>query len=200
MPTQLNALATVYARSLFELAQKAGGESKINEVADELEAISDLLRSDKKVHEFFASPIIDRTSREASIRRIFSNRITDLTLRFLLVLNNKGRLNQMEAIAEAYDHQVQESFGRIEVDVYTASPMEQEQTTALRDRIKAALGKEPVLHSYTDRSMLGGLKMRIGDQLIDGSVASKLRRMKREILADGASQLREKLNRFIEDK
>jgi F-type H+-transporting ATPase subunit delta len=71
---------------------------------------------------------------------------------------------------------------------------------SLRDRIKSALGKEPVLHSYTDRSMLGGLKLRIGDQLIDGSVASKLRRMKRDIMTDGASRLREKFSRFIEDK
>jgi len=200
MPTQIDALATVYARSLFELAKKAGGESKITEVAEELEDLCELLRSDRATREFFASPIIDRKARGASIRKMFTNRVTDLTLRFLLVLNNKGRLNHLESISGAFDRLEQEAFGRIEVDVYTASPMESDQVSSLRDRIRAALGREPVLHPYTDRSMLGGLKLRIGDQLIDGSVASKLRRMKRDIMTDGASRLREKLNRFIEDK
>lgn len=200
MPPQIDALATVYARSLFELAEKAGGQSKISEVADELENICEVLRGDRKIREFFASPVIDRGLRGKSIRRIFTNRVTDITLRFLLVLNNKGRLSHLEPIAGAFDRLEQEAYGRIEVDAYTAAPMEADQIASLRDRIKAALGKEPVLHSYTDRTMLGGLKLRIGDQLIDGSVASKLRRMKRDIMADGASRLREKLGRFIDEQ
>ena len=77
--------------------------------------------------------------------------------------------------------------------------MPAEQLGQLRDSIHKALGRDPVLHPYTDASMLGGLKLRIGDQLIDGSVANKLRRMKRELLADGAAHLRERLDRIIED-
>ena len=197
--TQIDALAAVYARSLFELAEKAGGQSKITEVAAELEEISELLRSDRKIREFFSSPILDREERSQSIRRIFTNRITDLTLRFLLVLNAKGRLNHLETIAGGFDRLVQEAFGRIEVDVYTAAPLSTDQRDSLAERIRTALGREPVLHPYTDPTMLGGLKLRIGDQLIDGSIASRLRRMKREILSDGPTRLRDRLNRIIEE-
>jgi F-type H+-transporting ATPase subunit delta len=151
------------------------------------------------VREFFSSPIVDRDARAVSLRRIFSNRVTDITLRFLLVLNQKGRLNVLESIAGAYDRLVQEAFGRIEVDVITSAPLDRDQMQALHRRIHDALGREPVLHPYIDATMIGGLKLRIGDQLIDGSVASKLRRMKREILTDGSSRLREQLGRFIEE-
>lgn len=199
MPTQIDALANVYAKSLFQLAQQAGGPNKVNEVAGELDDICELLRGDRSIREFFASPILDREARSASIRRIFTNRITDLTLRFMLVLNDKGRLDRLESIASAFDRMVQEAFGRIEVDVFTAAPLPAEQLGQLRDSIHKALGRDPVLHPYTDASMLGGLKLRIGDQLIDGSVANKLRRMKRELLADGAAHLRERLDRIIED-
>ncbi len=199
MATHIDALATVYARSLFELAQKAGGQSKITEIAAELEEICELLRSDKRFREFFASPIVDKKTRSAAMTRIFTNRVTDLMVRFLLILNSKGRLNHLEAIANAFDRLEQEAFGRVEVDVYTAAPVAADQLSSLRERIKAALGRDPVLHSYTEAAMLGGIKLRVGDQLIDGSVANKLRRMKRDILTDGASRLREKMSRFIEE-
>jgi F-type H+-transporting ATPase subunit delta len=199
MPVQIDALATVYARSLFELAEKAGGPDKITEIAGELEQICELMRADRKIREFFSSPIVDAEARSASLNRIFSNRVTDITLRFLLVLNQKGRLNVLENIASAYDRLVQEAFGRVEVDVFTATPMEREQLQTLHERIRNALDREPVLHPYTDPTMIGGLKLRIGDQLIDGSVANKLRRMKHELLTDGAGKLRDHLARFIEE-
>ncbi len=196
---QTDALANVYAKSLYELANQAGGQEKITEVLGELEQLIELSRSDRQFREFLASPVIDHAKRAESLRGIFSNRITDLTLRFLLVLNNKGRLNHLEPIAEAYDHLVQQAFGRIEVDVYTATTIERHQLDQLSARIRQALGREPVLHPYTDPTMLGGLKLRIGDELIDGSVASKLRRIKRDLLTEGAARLREQLGRFIEE-
>jgi len=193
-----DALANVYARSLYELAQKAGAQDKINEVAAELDQISELLTEDKRFREFLSSPIIDKNERGVALKKMFTNRVTDLTLRFLLVLNNKGRLGHFGPIAEAFDHLVQEAFGRVEVDVFTAAPLGREQLDGIRDRIRQALGRDPVLHAYTEAAMLGGLKLRIGDQLIDGSVATKLRRMKQNLSQAGATRLRSKFDRIID--
>lgn len=198
MSSHNDALSLTYARSLFELASAAGGESKITEVAGELEQVAELVRSDKRFREFIASPIIDKHKRESSLRKIFENRVTDLTLRFLLVLNENGRLSRLDSVASAYDSLVQEAFGRVEVDVFTAAPLGREQVDGLGKSIQSAIGKEPVLHSYTDAAMIGGLKLRIGDQLIDGSVATRLRRMKRD-LQQGTGKLRDRADRFIQD-
>lgn len=194
-----DALSNVYARSLFELAQQAGGQDKITEVLGELEQIVDLLQTDRAVREFFASPVIDKAKRSASLRKIFGNRVTDLTLRFMLVLNDNGRLNHFQHVAEAVDHLMHEAFGRVEVEVITAAPIDRGQMDVIAAKIRQALGREPVLHPHTEPAMIGGLKLRIGDQLIDGSVANKLRRMKRDLLSDGASRLRDQMSRFIQE-
>jgi F-type H+-transporting ATPase subunit delta len=196
MPTTTDALASTYARSMFDLASAAGGQAKISEVAGELEQIVELARENKSLREFIASPIIDAQRREASLKSIFANRVTDLTLRFLLVLNSNGRLSRLESIASAFDALVQEHFGRIEVDVYTAAPMGREQLDDLGKHIREAIGKETVLHPYTEASMIGGVKLRIGDQLIDGSIATRLKRMKRD-LQQATGSLRDSLDRFI---
>jgi len=195
----IDAVARVYARSLFELAREAGGPEKVSEVAEELESICELSRSDRGFREFMASPIIEPKRRAEALRRIFGNRVTDLTLRFLLVLNGNRRLGHLESINAAFDRLVQESLGRVEVDIFTAAPLGEDQMRFVRDRIREAIGRDPVLHGYTDTTMIGGLRLRIGDRMIDGSVSSRLRRMKNQILAKGSARLRERFDHIMSE-
>ncbi len=199
MTRRTDALAQVYARSLYELAEQAGGREKILEVAEELEQTCELVRSDKAFGEFLGSPIIDRARRGGALGKIFHGRVTDLVLRFLLVLTRKGRLGHLESIADAFDQLVHESFGRVEVDVYTPGDLDAEQLDSLKKRIGTALEKEPILHHYADPSLLGGLMLRIGDQLIDGSVAGRLRRMRQGLLSSGGPALRNRVAAIIEE-
>ncbi|MGI9014958.1 MAG: ATP synthase F1 subunit delta [Phycisphaerales bacterium] len=193
-----DALAQVYARSLYELAEAAGGRDRIEESANELGQIAELMREQPRFRRFIESPIIDRAARSETLRRVFDGRISDLSLRFLLVLNAKDRLNALASITESFDHMVQEAFGRIEVDLFTAAPIGAEANESIRQRIKAALGKEPVIHSYADEHMIGGIKLKIGDQLIDGSVQTQLRRMKSELM-QSRQALRERASEFMEE-
>ncbi|MBX3355690.1 MAG: ATP synthase F1 subunit delta [Phycisphaeraceae bacterium] len=199
MPTQVDEIAKVYARSLFELADKSGGEAKIAESASELEAIAELVRGDAKLREFLASPIVERDARGTALRKIFEGRVSELTLRFLLVVNEHDRSGHLQSIADAYDMMVQERFGRIEVDVFTTTGgrLEPAVESAIVQRVKAAFGKEPVLHSYADPAMIGGVKLRVGDQLIDGSVATRLRRLASNLHERGQSGLGRDLSSFL---
>src|SRR5947207_1106278 len=174
--TPPDALARVYAQSLFELAREQGGQGAIESTLGELEDIMDLARADASFSEFLSSRILPAADRAESLKKIFKGRASDLTLHFLQVLNEKGRLGHLPAVAAAYDQIVQNAFGRVEVDVYTAAPISGEELNLIRDRLKRALGKEPIVHPYTDHSMIGGLKLQIGDQLIDASVATSLRK------------------------
>ena len=201
MPQQYDEVAGVYARSLYELAHEAGGLEKVEEIYGELDAIVEMSRADAKLKEFFSSPILGKGAREQTLRAVFENRISDMLLRFLLVANEKGRLGELDHIAGAMDAMLQEAHGRIEVDVYTASADQigDELLSTVREKIQAATGKEPVLHKYSDPSMIGGIKLLIGDQLIDGSVATRLRRMREGIIGRGATGLRAESGRFLEN-
>lgn len=196
--SQPDALARIYAQSLFDLANAEGGQAKAEEVLDELEAVLDLARSDPRFTEFLSSRIVPADARAKAISRIFSGRVSDLTRRFLLVLNDKGRLGNLPSFTAALDELVQRAFGRVEVDVYTAEPLSAEQIDGARTQLRALLGKEPVIHPYTDRSMIGGIKLQIGDRLLDASLLTQLRRLKDRFNTDGAAAIKARMGRIID--
>ena len=131
-------------------------------------------------------------------RGVFTGRVDDLTLRFLLVLNRKERLSRLPSIAAAFDERVQHAFGRIEVDVYTPSPISQDEVSFIKARLQAVLQKEPVIHAYTEPAMIGGVKLQIGDQLIDASVASGLRRMRDQLNTKGLAEIRARADKLMD--
>lgn len=193
-----DAIARVYAQSLFDLAKSQGGQAAIEDTLGELEDFLEVARANPSIAEFLSSRILPSKKRGIALRAILKGRTSDLTMRFLLVLNQKGRLSNLAPIAAAFDQLVQEAFGRVEVDVYTASPISPDELNLIRDRLRSALGKEAIVHPYTDGNMIGGLKLQIGDQLIDGSIATQLRRMRDRFTVEGSAKARAISDRIID--
>ena len=187
---QPDALAKVYAKSLFEIAHEQGGQQNAEEILGELEDILEIARNDRSFNELLASRLIDAEKRDASLVRMFDGKISPLTLNFIRQLNRKGRLANLSQISVAMDTLVQEQFGRIEVDVFTASPISASELENVRKRLSDSLGKDVIMHPYTDSSMLGGIKLRMGDQLIDGSIQAELRKLRDSLLNKGSAQIR----------
>ncbi|MBX3357154.1 MAG: ATP synthase F1 subunit delta [Phycisphaeraceae bacterium] len=194
-----DAVSRVYATSLFELAQQQGGQARVEELLAELEDIIELTRQDPRFGEFIASRIVPAEGRAEGLRRIFAGRISDVTLNFLLVLNHKDRLGHLAQIVSAYDQITQHAFGRIEVDVFTPSPIGPDELAAIRDRLRAVLSREPVVHPYTDPKMIGGLRLQIGDQLIDASISTRLRKLHEQLTERGSATLRGRFDRIFDE-
>lgn len=191
-----DALARIYSSALLDMA-KPDGQGQIESVLGELEDILEMARADRSFSEFLASRILPAAKREQSLRNILGGRVSDLTLRFLLVLNEKDRLSHLPAIVGAYQQAVQESYGRVEVDVYTAAPIDGGALDHVRQALQKRLGREPVLHAYTEPAMLGGIKLQVGDQLIDASVETQLRNIRGRLNQGGASKVRAAATRLI---
>ena len=194
-----DATARVYARSLFDLANKHGGQAEIEATVAELEDILEIARSDARFAEFLSSPSISSADRAKSLAKIFQGRVSDLTFKFLQVLNEKDRIGHLSSIATAFDQESQEKFGRVEVDVFTVEPVTPDLLRTMKERLTKVMGKDVVLHPYTDANMIGGVKFRIGDQLIDASVATRLRKLKDQLDHDGSAHLRARITRIIDD-
>lgn len=192
-----DAVAQVYARGLYELADERGGREGVESALGQLEDVLELARSDARFSEFLASRVLSAAARERSLRAIFDGRADDLIVRFLLVLNDKGRLAHLPAIAAAFDALVQERLGRVEVDVFTAAPIDTAQLGAIRDRLASKLGKDVIAHPYTEPSMIGGIRLRIGDQLIDASIATRLRRMRDQLATQGLARIKASASRLM---
>ncbi len=193
-----DAIAKVYAKSLFELASEAGGREQAETVLGELEDILELARADAKNDEFLATRVIPTDSRDASLVKILEGKASGLTVRFLRLLNRKDRLGHLPPIVTALESLVQEAFGRVEVDLFTAEAIDDATKASFRDTLASKLGKEIILHAYTEPAMLGGVKLRIGDRLVDDSLVTQLSRMRDRLNTDGNSRLRANAQRVLE--
>jgi F-type H+-transporting ATPase subunit delta len=188
----------VYARAFFDLAFAQGGRAAVESLSGELDEVVELTRSNAKFGELLSHPTVTSDVRAKSIDRIFKGRVSDLTLRCLHVLNAKGRINALPAVAASLDDVAQQKFGRVEVDVFTAQPVAAGELDGLRTRLGASLGKDVVVHPYTDPKMIGGIKLKIGDQLVDASIESRLRRMRDKLNTSGGAALRSRIGRTLD--
>ncbi|MCA9286034.1 MAG: ATP synthase F1 subunit delta [Phycisphaerales bacterium] len=202
MPSTLHAIDSVdrvYGRSLFELAKAAGGRAQLDEVFDELEQLLELARQNPRLGEFLRSPIIEHARREASLRRILEGQVSDLVLKFVLTVARKGRLAKLQGITAAFQGLYYQEYGTLEMDVWTASALGAEQAAGLRERLKAIVGREIVLHQYVDPAMIGGIRVRSGDYLFDASISGQLRRLRQSIDDAGAKVMRERARGMLEE-
>ena len=198
MEARPDALAHVYAQSLFELAESHGGAEQTETVLGELEDILELARNDATFGEFLSSRALSTSARDASLTKILEGRAHELTIKFVRVLNRKNRLAHLPSIVAALDELVQAKFGRVEVDVYTAAPIGADELALVKQRLGDKLGKEIIAHPYVDESMIGGIKVRVGDQLIDGSVATRLARLREQLNTSGRTRVRGEASSMLE--
>lgn len=195
---EIDAVAQVYAQSLFELADEAGGLDKASEILEQLNEFVELVRETPELAAFLDSRIISATHRAESLRTMFGEgRIDDLLLRFLLVLNSKERLGHLTSIAAAFTRVHAEKMGRIDVDVYTAEPATPEQLEAVRNKIRETMDKDPILTNHVDPSVIGGIRLRIGDRLIDATVAARLRQIRAALRRAGTDAISVRLNSML---
>jgi F-type H+-transporting ATPase subunit delta len=194
----IDEIASVYAQSLLEVCDRAGGNAVAESCAAELRELAEIVRGDRRFAEFLKTPIVGNDKRKAALDKAVKGRVSDLVHRFVMVLANHGRAGRIADVADAFDALMQARLGRIEVDMFTVDGKAGDDVIAtVRARVKDAFGKEAVLHQYADAGMIGGVKLRIGDQLIDGSVATQLRNMRESVSARGSTSIRSRLGDFL---
>lgn len=167
-------IARVYSSAMLKLAEERGD---VNVLFEELGDLAGRVDADPALAGFFTDPTVDAGHRTQAIERLFRGRYSDLFVDSLQVLNQKGRLGLIRAVAETYRLERETLQGRVEVHVRSATAL----TDALRNELRTAAGKhtgmEADLVETVDESVIGGLVVQIGDRKFDGSVATRLRRM-----------------------
>ncbi len=177
------AVAAVYADAVLELAAERGEE---DEVREELDALAGMVRSDRGFREFLSNPAIDSADRAESLERTLSGRTSGLVLDTLQVMNRKGRLGLLPALAVAYRASHDRLRHRVVVKVTSAVPLADAQRDELAAAIEAATRRTPSFEERVDPGLLGGLVVQIGDRKADNSVATRLKNLSKALL--GASR------------
>ncbi|HVL30377.1 MAG TPA: ATP synthase F1 subunit delta [Sphingomicrobium sp.] len=191
---QTDPISDAYAKALFDLARE---QNALAEVEQEIEQVVQLLEEHGQLSAIFAHPAIDAQDRARTIEKLFKGRVSTTTLHFLLILNRKGRLGYLRAIRAAFDRLAKAHRGEVDVEVHTARPLNPAQFDQVAARVSKFIGKKAVLHPHVDAKLIGGLKVRIADRLIDASVAAQLRKLGRQLESAGHEAVRQAADKIL---
>lgn len=160
-----------YATALYEEAREAG---VLEAVDDNVLQLRRSLESNRELSRFFESPVIPQEKKDTIVRQLLEDRMEDLTVRFLRLLVRKDRESLTEAILDQYQSLRDEQRGIVDARVTVAHPLTEEGREALVETLEEKTGKKIRLHLDEDRDLVGGIVIRIGDRVFDGSVRSQL--------------------------
>ncbi len=169
-----------YAQSLLDLAN---GGNEAEAIGTEMGQLRQIVEENPTFAAYLADPGISHEHRSRTLRDVFAGKVLPLVWKFLGVLNLKGRLKLLPQIAAAYGDLLDAQNGKIEVDVTVAKKLPAKQLEDVQRRIGAALKKDAIVHQYEDESIIGGMILRVQDQLIDASVRNQLDLIRKKMLA-----------------
>jgi F-type H+-transporting ATPase subunit delta len=170
-----------YAESVIELAEEQG---QAEAVGREMAEVGQVLEQNPTFAQFLADPGISHAERDRVLADAFGNgHASPLVWNFIRVLNGKGRLGLLAQVVAAYGDLYDERHGKVELDVTVAQRLASNDLEHVRKEVGAALGKDAVVHQYVDESLIGGMILRVGDRLIDGSVKGQLDAIRKQMLA-----------------
>lgn len=187
-------IARVYAEALYRVAEKTG---QAEEVLGELESlVFEVFRRNANLEKFLSSAAVGRDARHDVIAKAFQGRTSQAFHSFLEVLNRHERLELIKPITRAYRELADQRANRLRVYVTSAAPIPEDQRSRLEGEFRSHFKKEPVLLSSVDPTLLGGLKIRVGDVQYDGSVKTRIENLRTQILARGSHEIQSRRDHF----
>lgn len=167
-----DALARRYARALFQLGVERGDAAGMLEELRRL--VSSIVGSDELARVLF-TPIHPRNERRGVIGEIAAQlRLCDEIRAFARLLVEENRTRHLPKIADALEELVDRAAGRVEAQVRSARPLSAEESRRLREALSRRVNADVTLVHEVDPALIGGVSVRVGDLLLDGSVRTQL--------------------------
>lgn len=161
-----------YAVALFELARDG---NTLDSVGESLSALKQALAESADLKALIVSPVVGREAATRTVAAVATSMGLDpLTGNFLGVLAQNRRLAQLPAVIRAFETLLSNHKGEARAEVTSAHPLGKTQITALQKSLKARVGRDVAIDAKVDPAILGGLVVKIGSQMIDSSIRTRL--------------------------
>jgi len=181
-------IARNYAEALLELAER---DDALERYGEGMETVARLLEENSSFRVFLETPRIPVGEKKDVIRSTFGDVMPKHLVNFVLLVIDKRRHRLLREIARAYHDLVDERLNRVRVEVTVARPMAEDVASRLPDALSELLGKKAVPQIRLKPEILGGVIVRAGDRVYDGSLRRRLGSMRRQLLSAGHSAPRE---------
>ena len=187
-------LSQLYAEALLNVAEK---RNRADDVAGELAGVvGELFTRMPDLQKLLLSRIIARDKKARLIESAFGDNLGELTLDFIRVLNRRDRLELLRPVAAAYKALLDRRRSRVRVLVRSAVPLTEEVLKQLKATMSVSLGKEPVIDSRIDESLLGGMIVQVGDEVYDSSVKTRLESIRTQLLSRSSYEIQSRRDHF----
>ncbi len=172
----LTQIARPYASALYELAK---ADDVLGPVESGLSDIEKLAGESPEFRQFLRSPVISADAKATAIDAILAKaKPHAMVANVVKVVARNGRLFALPAVIAEFKRLAAGSRGEVSAEVTSAAPLSGDQLKSLADTLKAKIGKTVTLTEHVDPSLIGGLVVKVGSQMIDSSLKTKLAAMK----------------------
>ena len=172
-------IARNYAQALFELGEQRGETA---EYADLMDALASTIRGEERVRSVLESPRVRKTQKIAILERALEDLAPDGLQRFLWAVIRRNRQRILPAITDEFLALVDHKMGRVHAHVTLARDPDKSLKDIVRRRLGAVLTKDVIPHYRADPEILGGVIVRVGDRIYDGSLRRRMIALRRRML------------------
>lgn len=168
-------IAKTYSEALFEVALE---DNTIDKFLEELQFIADTLKMYPEFFTLLKSPQIHVSEKKEMVSEVFKDALSPEISNFIKIILDKNRSYYILQIKDAFEDLVNNHKGIIEAVAITAIPLNDEDKLKLKEKLEKITGKNIKIQNKIDTSLLGGVLVRIGDKVIDGTVKGRLDELK----------------------
>ena len=164
-----------YAQALFALAAEAG---VTRETMDGLVTVQSALMQMPDYRLFLQSPAIEKKERTGALEAAFRGKIPEILLVLLKMMVNRGQMGAFNRMVREYEILARNYQGESVALVTSAVPLKEAETVELRAGLEKKLGRQIVLRCAVDPTLIGGMRVEVDNQVIDGSIRNRLQQIK----------------------
>lgn len=168
-----------YALALYEIAEKNG---KAEEYIKELKDVISLIKNNKELSDIIKHPEITTSEKKRIFKSILKGKVDNNILGFLLILIEKDRILYLEEKINEMEKIYLERQNILIAKVKTVIPLNDNQRTSLVEKLKEKYKKNIILKEEIDKELIGGIYLRIGNDVIDNTIKFKFEEMRRRII------------------
>lgn len=189
-------LAHVYAQAFWGAALKQGDPSA---AVDELRSVvTEALDKFPGFETVLGSALVDTEEKKQLIDRVFGQQLSPTVLNFLKVLSTHDRLELLRPVVKEAKAFLREHLGQVEVEVRVAAPMNDQLAGELMERLRKHGGpNEPILNVTVDPDIVGGIIVKVGDRVYDGSLRTRFEMARRAIIERASDLIETKPDLFV---
>ncbi|MCT4566260.1 MAG: F0F1 ATP synthase subunit delta [Maledivibacter sp.] len=171
-------VSRTYSEALFEVALE---ESKVDQFLDEISFVTKTFKMYPEFFELFKTPLVKGDEKKKIMEDIFGDKLSKEMNNFLKIIIDKRRGHFIEQIKCEYESIVNEHKGIVNAVAITAVPLADKEKIMLREKLSTITGKTIELSNEIDKDVIGGILVKIGDKIIDGTIKSRLEELKESL-------------------